>query len=510
MHGKLIKGQPHNLAYMTKEEMKAMNELRREPGLRGRLARKGAKRKFDYEDGVPAFYLEGTSYDYAPAAYEGSGLGSGSTAGEGGPSISQAQRIQRAFDKYKEGEGARNAAAAEQRLKDYRGEKRQTLVDKFGDFQGQYKDLQDSYDVTGERTSTLGLADEAKQLGAQYGTQTAGVRGDLSGYETDLSGTRTKIQDLATQALTPGSERYEANRGLLAGTAEAQRRAQNLGAMEQLNRGAAASGMSPEKLALARAQLKQGQGVQARQDALTSAMGAQQMTGQQISQGANLIGRGGDLTRGGANLALQRAGLLGSQAQMQSGLLGQRGGFQGLSADLAGKQAFGSADLLGQQVGMHQAQLQDVVAQQNQQFEKEMAEKGFDLQRQTAQMSRPQGPSTMDQMVQMAGAVAPFIAMSDRGLKKNIRSATDKDLLSPKEVDGFLDSLYAHQYNYKDGKHGKGKQVGVMAQDLEKTQLGRQMVEDTPEGKRVNYGKGLGLVVASQARINERLNQIGA
>ena len=58
-------------------------------------------------------------------------------------------------------------------------------------------------------------------------------------------------------------------------------------------------------------------------------------------------------------------------------------------------------------------------------------------------------------------------------------------LLSAKDIDGFLDSLYAHQYNYKNDAHGKGKQVGVMAQDLEKTQLGKQMVENTPEGKQM-------------------------
>ena len=39
---RMIKGQPHSLAYMTGQEMEAMNELRREPGVRGRLARKGA------------------------------------------------------------------------------------------------------------------------------------------------------------------------------------------------------------------------------------------------------------------------------------------------------------------------------------------------------------------------------------------------------------------------------------------------------------------------------------
>ena len=166
----------------------------------------------------------------------------------------------------------------------------------------------------------------------------------------------------------------------------------------------------------------------------------------------------------------------------------------------------------GQMSGMTENQLQDVVAQQNQAFEKEMAEKGYRYQQQAASANRPRSPSTMDQIMGFAGAVAPYAAMawSDRGLKKNIRSAKDKDLLSPKEIDGFLDSLYGFQYNYKDGKHGKGKQVGVMAQDLEKTQLGRQMVEDTPKGKQVNFGKGLGLVVASQARLNERLNTIGA
>ena len=161
---------------------------------------------------------------------------------------------------------------------------------------------------------------------------------------------------------------------------------------------------------------------------------------------------------------------------------------------------------------MTEAQLQDVVAQQNQAFEKEMAEKGYGLQRQAAAASRPRSPSAMDQFMGLAQTVAPFamMAYSDKDLKKNIRSAKDKDLLNPGQIDGFLDSLFAKQYNYKSKKHGEGKQVGIMAQDLEKTQLGKQMVENTPEGKRVNFGKGLGLVMASQARLNERLNALGA
>jgi hypothetical protein len=254
-------------------------------------------------------------------------------------------------------------------------------------------------------------------------------------------------------------------------------------------------------------------------------MGAQQMTQGQLAQGAgllgqqagmgmqqaNLLGQQAGLSQGAAGLAGQRAGLMGQGAQFGAGLLAQRAGLQNQSAGLLGQQIQGTAGLMGQQVGMTQAQLQDTVAQQNQAFEKEMAEKGYAMQRETAAMNRPQQPSQFSQLLSTAAAVAPVVAaFSDRGLKKNIRSAKDKDLLSPKEIDGFLDNLYAHQYNYKDAKHGKGKQVGVMAQDLEKTQLGKQMVEDTSEGKQVNYGKGLGLVLASQARLNQRLNSIGA
>ena len=97
----------------------------------------------------------------------------------------------------------------------------------------------------------------------------------------------------------------------------------------------------------------------------------------------------------------------------------------------------------------------------------------------------------------LAQTVAPFamMAYSDKDLKEHpIRK--DKDLLNPGQIDGFLDSLFAKQYNYKK-KHGEGKAGRIMAQDLEKTQLGKQMVENTPEGKRVNFGKGLGLVMAS-------------
>lgn len=47
-----------------------------------------------------------------------------------------------------------------------------------------------------------------------------------------------------------------------------------------------------------------------------------------------------------------------------------------------------------------------------------------------------------------------------------------------------------------------------MAQELEKSAVGDSMVEDTPDGKMVNYGKGFGAVLAAQAHLNERLNKL--
>ena len=465
--------------------------------------------------------------------------GGGGGESQRGPDRSAA--IQKEFDTYKAGEEGRNKAAAEKGIKDYRGEKRQTLTDEFGDYKSRYKTLEDQYDLGEERGAMKTLGTEAKQLGTDFKTGMSGVQDDIGGYESDVAGLRsgvaglrqeqagigTKIGGLAEQALDPtSSAAYDKNRAMLSGTAEAQRKAQSAGAQEQLMRGMAGAGSSPEQIAMAKAKLAGGQGAQARKDALTTAMGAQQMTGQQFAQGAGLYGQQANLGMQQANLygqqagmglqaaglAGRRAGLMGQTAQFGSGLIGQRAGLQGQSANLLQQQLQGKAGMMSGQVDMTGAQLQDVVAQENQAFEKDMAEKGFEMQNQAAAANRPQSPSTMDQVMGLAQTVAPYAAMaafSDKNLKKNVRSAKDKDLLSSVEIDGFLGTLSPKQYNYKDKNHGEGKQVGIMAQDLEKTQLGKQMVENTPEGKQVNFGKGLGLVMASQARLNERLNKVG-
>lgn len=99
---------------------------------------------------------------------------------------------------------------------------------------------------------------------------------------------------------------------------------------------------------------------------------------------------------------------------------------------------------------------------------------------------------------QLIGAgITAAAAFSDESLKENVEK------FDPSE---FLDNLTSYKYNYKNPKHGEGNQVGVMAQDLEKG--APQMVEDTPEGKVVDYEKAGGPLFASLAHIHERLKKI--
>lgn len=92
-----------------------------------------------------------------------------------------------------------------------------------------------------------------------------------------------------------------------------------------------------------------------------------------------------------------------------------------------------------------------------------------------------------------------MMGMSDERVKKDVKSF---------DADAFLSKLSGKKYKYKDEKHGKGEQTGVMAQDLEKTPEGAALVEETSEGKAVDYGKASGLMMASLAELNQRLKAL--
>lgn len=112
-----------------------------------------------------------------------------------------------------------------------------------------------------------------------------------------------------------------------------------------------------------------------------------------------------------------------------------------------------------------------------------------------------QQPTGFDQML---GAVGPGVSaylMSDERLKEDIEDGREK-------TRGTLDGIRALAYRYKDAKHGEGDQIGILAQDLERTPIGKQTVVETPEGKAIHPGRAVGFSLAALADLHDRVKTL--
>jgi hypothetical protein len=111
---------------------------------------------------------------------------------------------------------------------------------------------------------------------------------------------------------------------------------------------------------------------------------------------------------------------------------------------------------------------------------------------------------------QSVGAGMGSVVTSDENLK---------DVAGPaqRSLEHFLGSIGAHNYTYKDPRDGVGMFTSPMAQELEKTELGKQAVINTPRGKMVDYARlgGVNLAAASvlhreQKRLAAQVEQLRA
>lgn len=98
------------------------------------------------------------------------------------------------------------------------------------------------------------------------------------------------------------------------------------------------------------------------------------------------------------------------------------------------------------------------------------------------------------------------IKISDEDLKEDI----DYD---PVDLQKFMDRIKPAAYNYKKEVQdsplaSKNRELGVMAQDLEKSKLGKEAVHDTEIGKVVDYDNLEPKMLASIAALNKRLNEL--
>jgi hypothetical protein len=66
---------------------------------------------------------------------------------------------------------------------------------------------------------------------------------------------------------------------------------------------------------------------------------------------------------------------------------------------------------------------------------------------------------------------------SDKTLKKDVRAVKDVD------IEEFLSSFSPKKFKYKKEEMGKGDYTGVMAQDLQKSKLGQDILVENEEGK---------------------------
>jgi Chaperone of endosialidase len=106
-----------------------------------------------------------------------------------------------------------------------------------------------------------------------------------------------------------------------------------------------------------------------------------------------------------------------------------------------------------------------------------------------------------------SGATAAIAHASDERLKEDIVS------VDPAELDELMATVKGETWNYIDeGKHGggtKGRRFGPMAQDLQKSKLGKAMVLEMPDGfLAVDSGRAGLAALSGLALIHERLKAL--
>lgn len=183
-------------------------------------------------------------------------------------------------------------------------------------------------------------------------------------------------------------------------------------------------------------------------------------------------------------------------AQQQSLAAGARPGQQAMAHRLASQNIGNASAQISDATQM--ARLAEIHGAQGLAGNMLLGARGQDVQAVTGAAAMPGMGDRYLGMLQGAAGAAQM--MSDKAVKKNIEPGGDA-------VRDALKKLDAKIYDYKKSKHGEGKQIGILAQDLEKAGLG-QAVEDTKEGKRVDTGKLNGFQLAALADLDKRLSKI--
>lgn len=90
--------------------------------------------------------------------------------------------------------------------------------------------------------------------------------------------------------------------------------------------------------------------------------------------------------------------------------------------------------------------------------------------------------------------------MSDRRIKHEVEDGK-------RQIQEFLNSIEAYMFKYIGSND---KNYGVMAQDLEKTEVGKSLVFEHKNIKMINTALATNVILAAIAEMNERLQKLEA
>jgi hypothetical protein len=144
---------------------------------------------------------------------------------------------------------------------------------------------------------------------------------------------------------------------------------------------------------------------------------------------------------------------------------------------------------------------------------------GMDMSQAASMFGSSGGSASMGDMAGKSGGYggggSAGYGASNSAAASSFSDERTKTQVNPGERDlkSFYDKLGTHSYEYKDafkdnGLAGPGRHVSPMAQELEKSDVGRGMVKDTPQGKVVDYGKGFGAMLAGQAYLHGEIQDL--
>lgn len=206
---------------------------------------------------------------------------------------------------------------------------------------------------------------------------------------------------------------------------------------------------------------------------------------QQAMQG--YAGASGQLRAGDYGAAGQRAGMATGQAQL------------GLQSRQQNDQT--SQFYQGQAMGVGKTQTDLAVQREQERRAAVMGAAGYNNKKQAEDKEALNGIGNA--IVGGVTGAAGAATGSDERAKTNVTDGS-------KDVDSFLEAISPKSYNYKQdsGWDDGQRHTSVMAQDLEKTPMGRRMVEETPQGKMVDYGEGFATMLAAQGHLHSRLKDV--